>query len=384
MIRYISSLVVISLLLSCSHHNPEETIYHQYQLQEPHQLVLNAFDSSDVVFIGENHFISQHVTFVSELIPTLHQNGINTLYSEFISIEYTPLIDSLITAPEFDEQLAKNLLMLNLWDWPYKEYMELYRSAWKVNQQDTTSIQFKIIGLDKAHDYSVIEAPEDWYNLEKRKAFFVEWEDGWANRIIERTNSSGEKALVYCGLNHALTYYTQPMTKDGEFYQFANRDRVGQYVYEALGNRCTFLSFHIPWDSKDGYDEISVNPLNGKIDSLIRELPSSQKVFGFNTRQSSLGSVIDTAGFYSNGYENFSLSTLCDGYLAIAPICELSLCEFIPNFIDSSNISIAQPQVKAWENIDSISIDSANSLLFTRHQEFIHYMDSIQTQMGCK
>ncbi len=387
---YITQLIFLSLiiLLSSCQDKPkqssEQDIYDKYDLKKADELVIDAFKTSDVVLIGENHFIGEHVNFISELIPKLHKNGIYVLYSEFISVDYTKQIEELINAEYFDEDKAKNLLLLNLWDWPYREYMEIYRAAWALNKTLVDEPKFRIIGLDKAHNYSAIQSPDDWNNPENRKAFFVEWEDAWARRVIDNTVNKGEKALVYCGINHALTYYNQPILKDGEFFRMAERDRVGQYLYNELGDKCTFLSFHIPWDSKDGETENIENPLNGLLDQLVDSLDQEHKKYGFYTRTSKLGKIVDTTHYYSRGYPNFNLSMLCDGYLVVSPICDLNICEFIPNFIDSSNIDFIRPQVKVWENIDSITIQHANQLLQEMHKRRVEEFNERKGLMNCQ
>jgi|GEM_PF-1486727 len=387
--KYLIFLLVACSLSACktpAKPQPEEVtdLFEKYNLYEADALVIDAFANSDVVLIGENHFIAEHVTFVADLIPTLHANGVNILYSEFISVDYTPLIEEVINAEHFDEQKAKNLLLLNLWDWPYKEYMDLYRSAWEVNRSITDGPKFRIIGLDRPHNYSVMQTPEDWDDPEKRKAFFVDWEDSWAERVLSETVEKNEKALVYCGINHAFTFYNQPiLDEDGTFYRMAARDRVGQYLFDALGERCSMLSFHIPWDSKDGETEISVNPLNGRLDQLTDSLSDNQKSYGFYTQTSPLGKVIDSNGFYANGYPNFNLAQFCDGYVVPSKVCDLTMCEFIPNFIDSTNIDIIRPQVKAWHGIENIGADQANHMLEESHRNRIDYYDRNKEKMRC-
>jgi len=388
MVKYIFLLAIPLFFFSCKEQKKETTtpndIYKKYNLQKADDLVIDAFLNTDIVLIGENHFIAEHVQFVADIIPRLHKNGINILYSEFISLDYSPQINELINAEIFDEQKAKNLLMLNLWDWPYKEYLELYRSAWALNKTITEGPKFRIIGLDRPHDYTAIQSPEDWEDPEKRKAFFVDWEDKWAERVINETTKKGQKALIYCGRNHAITYYHQPIIIDGKFSRLANTERVGQYLYKELGGKCTFFSFHIPWDSKDGRTETNVVPLAGKLDLLVDSLPENKKSYGFYTQTSPLGKITDTAGYYANGYPNFNLSQFCDGYLVTTPICDLSICEFIPNFIDSSNIAIVQPQIKTWENIANISIKAANDTLKNRHIKRIALFDANKALLNCK
>ena len=388
--KYILPTVILSMLISCGNGptrtetvSDAETFYERYDLQTAHGLVIDAFKDADIVILGEHHFIAEHVIFVADIIPQLYNNGINTLYSEFIGLDDAHLVDSLINGETFDEQLAKNLLVLNLYDWPYEEYMELYRSAWKLNRSINEGPKFKIIGLDLGNDHSAIQKPEDWNDPERRMAFFREGEDAWSKRILNGTVANGEKALVYCGYNHALTYYRQPVSRDGKLVRLAGKERMGQHLYEELGDRCSFLFFHIPWENRNGDYPPSVAPLGGTLDMLIDSLPDKEKAYGFYTRESELGSIVDTSIHFSLGHPSFTLKDLCDGYLVVKPVCELNWCDFIPDFIDEDNIEMARPQIRAWKNIHNISIDSANVLIKNEYDEQLYLFEKSKEKMGC-
>lgn len=381
-------IAIILLFISCKSKQKKEivtvdtAIYETYNLKNADELVLDAFSNSDIVILGENHFIGEHIIFVADLIPKLHAKGINTLYSEFTYLDDAKLVDSLINAETFNEQLAKNLLVSVGWDWMYKEYLELYRSAWALNKTIKNGKKFKIVGLELGRNYDAIQTPEDWKKTKNRMAYFRESENDWADRIILETIEKGEKALVYCGIYHGLTFYNQPIVINGKFSHFAKRDRAGQFLYEKLKDNCKFIVFHFPWESKNNNDDYPLVPLSGKLEILTDSLTKTYKSFGFYTQNSSLGKINDTTSFLSNGYSNFNLSKLCDAYLVIEPVCKLNLCEFIPNFIDSTNIEIARPQIRAWENINNISIKEANKLLIEGYNEQLKSFEDAKSKMS--
>jgi len=155
-------------------------------------------------------------------------------------------------------------------------------------------------------------------------------------------------------------------------------------MYPKSSYSCKFIVFHFPWESKNNTDDNPIVPLNGKLETLTDSLTKTYKSFGFYTQNSSLGKIIDSTSFLSNGYSNFNLSKLCDAYLVIKPVCKLNLCEFIPNFIDSTNIEIARPQIRAWKNINNISIKEANKLLIEGYNEQLKYFEGAKSKMSCK
>ena len=361
----------------------DQTLYKKYDLKKADELVISAFSNSDIVILGENHYIAEQVKFVADLIPKLHENGINTLYSEFSFRDDAKQIEALINADYFDEQLAKNLLVSGSgYYWMYQEYIELYRSAWKLNKTIKKGRKFRVIGLALGRDYNAIQKPEDWDNREKRMAYFREGEDAWAERVISETTKKGEKALVYCGYNHALTFYRQPYVENGKFIRLLGQERVGQHIYEQLKQKCSFILLHNSWRPKRNDEAPPIIPLNGKLDRLTDSL-QKDKSYGFFTEKSSLGSIIDTTSYYSWGYPDFTLSDLCDGYIVVDPICDLNLCKPIPNFIDATNINLAKPQIKLFESIDNISILEANKLLEKGYQEQLKEFENEKKKMNC-
>jgi len=391
--KIITILLIILAVISCNQHQESKTefvsetldnkIYKKYNLQNSNAVVLDAFSESDVVILGENHFIKEHVLFVADLIPKLYNDSIYTMYSEFTYLVDSLLVDSLIFADNFDEKLAKELLVRSGWEWQYKEYIELYHSAWTLNSTIKEGRKFRIIGLELGRDYTAIQKLEDWKDTEKRMAYFREYEDDWANRIISNTINKGEKALVYCGIYHGLTFYKQPVSNNGIFIRLAGVERMGQYLYQQHKDNCKFIVFHFPWEQKNNRYEAPVVPLKGKLDQIADRLSEPYKSYGFYTQKSSLAKIKDTMSYFSYGYPNFSLSSLCDAYLVIKPLCELNQCEAVPNFIDASNIDIVRPQVKAWLNIKNISIDSANQILSNDYKELTEFFNKNKKSLNC-
>ena len=390
MTRVLTIFLIILFAISCKEHNKnvsnkeaKDKIYKKYNLKKADELVIDAFKKSDIVIIGENHFIREQVLFVADLVPKLYKNGIYKIYSEFTYRDDAELVNQLINADNFDEQLAKNIQVHSGWEWVYQEYIELYRSAWALNKTIKDDKKFQIIGLELGRDYDAIQSPEDWEKPENRMAYFRESEEDWTSRIISETIENGEKALVYCGYNHGLTFYKQPIVSNNKLIRLAGKERAGQYLYEALKDNCKFFLLHSAWEPKFHRDS-PVRPLNGKLDQLVDSLTEENKSYGFYTEKSPFGSVIDTTAFFSWGHPEFKLTDLCDGYIVIEPICELNLCKFIPNFIDSTNIDIARPQVRAWENIQNISIIDANKMLEDEYNEQLKKFKADKSKLNCK
>ncbi len=101
--------------------------------QPPDQYILGAFARHDVVLLGEFFKIRQNVQLVHDLIPKLYAAGIRNLGIEYALSDDQAAIDSLVTAPTWDEGKARALTFDWLVTWGYQEYIDLYRAAWEVN-----------------------------------------------------------------------------------------------------------------------------------------------------------------------------------------------------------------------------------------------------------
>jgi hypothetical protein len=177
------------------------------------------------VLIGEPHWVRQHVTLVSGLIPQLHERGVAVLAMEFARRIDRALIDSILNATAYDERLARRVTMQGLVQWGYQEYVDLYRAAWQVNYTlPPGAPRFRILGLGGAPDYSVITKREDLDDPHLRRlALRGETEKDWATLRIDSVLAKNQKALVYSGTHHAFTKYAPPIVSDGKLVRTGGR-----------------------------------------------------------------------------------------------------------------------------------------------------------------
>lgn len=317
-------------------------IYTQYHLMPATEIVIDAFTTKDIVFIGEPHYIREHVNFIASLIEPLHKKGVNILFTEFARYDDSDLINTLITGENFDPELAKTITHRSNWYWGFQEYIDIYKKAWQVNKKSKGG-KFRIIGLGNTKNYSVIQNKEDLDDWKKRRAYNGGSEEDWAKRIMKHAADSSQKAVVYCGSHHALTRYRQPYFEKGLFAGLVKLgDRVGQMVFEKLPERVMIFWLHRPLPGRSGYSAAHINPLNGLYDSLWYK--TGKTAYGFYTAISPLGSIPDSSHVYSNGYPGFSLKDLADGYLVVGGSCKLVPVTIIPDFINETNLASTNTQ----------------------------------------
>ncbi len=97
----------------------------------PQHYVLNKFTKADVILLAEDHRVKENLDFLGSLIPQLYKEGIFTIGMEFGACEDQKLLDSLVTAETYDENLARQLMFNYNPGWAFKEYMDIYKYAYK-------------------------------------------------------------------------------------------------------------------------------------------------------------------------------------------------------------------------------------------------------------
>lgn len=311
----------------------------------PDDYVVSKFRDHDVVFLGEVHRVKHQVEFVGDLIPELYAYGIYYLGTEFGRREDQALIDSLILSPEYDEALAREITLRQYVFWGYDEYVDIYRAAWEVNRsRPENAPAFRILGLNNSPDWSQVASRAD---RDKGSVMTKVWhgqtEEDWARVILDSVVARGEKTLVYSGMHHAFTEYRQPVVAAGEFIRFGDV-RMGNYVYEAIGKRAISIFMHGPWNSSEGYDRGLVRPADGVIDQVMNEIDPDLLPVGLDTGGSPFGDLPGVTSAYSRGYDDFTLSMFCDGYIYTRPFEEYEGVTPIPDFINEENIDFARNQ----------------------------------------
>jgi len=313
--------------------------YLQSHYMTPEDYVISKFQDHDVVFLGEWHRVRQNVELVQNLIPRLYEKGVFTLATEFARHEDQPLIDRLLSGSSYDEALARQVAFNEDVAWGYQEYVDIYKAAWRLNHQlPSKNRKFRILGVNGVHDWGAVSRHEEPYS-----------EEPWAKVILDEVAAKGEKALVYSGIHHAFTQYRQPVEpvmKDGKltFVRFGEV-RMGNHVFNAIGKRAITISLHYPWPSSAGYDEGVTYAADGYIDAVMAEIEARFRNAGFDTRGTPFGDLPGENSVYKYGYEKFTLSTFCDGYVIQGPLREYQAVTPIKDFINAGNLAAARAQM---------------------------------------
>ena len=305
----------------------------------PEEYVIRKFADHDIVFIGEFHRIKHDAQLIQQLIPRLYQAGVYDLGIEFGSYDCQDQIDRLITAPEYDEQLARQLTFKWSTFWGLVEYLDIYRKAWELNKSlPEGKPRFRVVCLDYTPERGVIQGrmtPELWNKFWCKG----DRDEFMAGVILKEFVAKGRKALIYSGINHAFTRYHQP------FYDFErkhlegfNTTRMGNIVQQKIPDRVWTVFLHSPWDTREGTGEHNY-PVGGVIDRVLSEFQDPR--VGFDVKGSPFGRLTDPTTAYSFGYDSFTLETFCDGYIFQKHFEDYEGCTVDEKFVTDENFDEA-------------------------------------------
>jgi len=334
--------------------------------------VVELLRTSDVVLIGETGYASQHVEFAADLIPILDSAGVHRLGYQYANTEDQALIDDLITASVFDEQLARTILFRHLSVLGFQEHVEVFRAAWEVNRRKISSEEpFRIIALSNRLNYEVITSQDDIEDPAIMKQVFA---SGIPDAVMAEIISSEFldqrlKAVAYLQINHAFTGFQLPgFEEELKALGFEGIRRVGNALRADYGDRVVTAALHGPVQdtrSRTGFGY----PSGGIIDKAVATLQDGASI-GFRTADSPFAEVPIVSVTLTAGSDvDVTISDYADAYLVVAPIAKLTAVTPIPDFITVGNLEEAvrtfpgvRPEDAAVEDMNEFIAGNAQGM----------------------
>lgn len=302
--------------------------------RSPEDYVVEKFKDYDIVFIGEMHRVKHDLELIHNLIPRLYQAGIYNLGIEFGCYEYQDRVDKLITSDEYNDDLARWLMFKHYVIWGNNEYMDIYRKAWELNKSlPKNAPKFRVVNLNYKYR-------EKWkWKLWIKLLLNGDDDEHMAKIIFKEFVDKDQKALIYSGTHHAFTRYYQPFYdyKKKKFKRFIKK-RMGNIVYQKIPDRIFNIVLHKPWRTKASREKLNY-PVGGVIDEVMKEF--EDKRVGFDVKGSPFGKLGDNDTYYAIGYPDFTLSTICDGYIFQRHFKDYEGCTVDPKFITEKNLQEA-------------------------------------------
>jgi hypothetical protein len=305
----------------------------------PDTYIIGKFRNYDVIFLGENHLVKENLVFVASLIPNLYQNGIYYIGMEFGASEVQQQLDELITAPEYNEAKARELMFTYNVAWGYQEYIDVYKAAWKFNKSlPEGARKFKILNLSYVFHWESFTGERTTESM--KKVFNKGTVDQFRAEIIENEIIEKHgKILALVGTPHAYTRYGSPYFKfNGDNFCEFDRDWLGNRLYKKYPGKVFNIILHQAFTQKENGKYFLVSPANGAIELIMAK--NGQKPVGFDLIDSPIGKFPDKS-MNSLCYENFTLEQLFDGYIFLKPLHALEGCTVIDDFVNEQNFEYA-------------------------------------------
>lgn len=305
--------------------------------QDPAAYISGKFTDHDIVIVGETHQVKEYCELISGAIE---KSQIDYFASEFLKSKHTRRANLLVSAKQFDRQLAIDIFRDYAWPiWGFEEYLNIFYTIWASNQKRGDADDgIKIIGMD--HDWSQYESfcgrkRTNLYRFRqnmKRERNMV--------KTVQQKYSPGTKILVHVGFSHTL-------------YKF--RPRLAAELYSKYGDQVFQIGLHHQFAG-----DLENMTIVDQLETIMKSY--GENPVGFDVLESPFADLSDPHSYYFQPEQHVSLKDICMGYVYIKPLQQLRTVTWIPGFINESNIHEAlcvAHRMKFVES-DTLGVDSFN------------------------
>ncbi|UCE05653.1 MAG: RDD family protein, partial [bacterium] len=250
----------------------------------PENYVIKTAVKHQVTIIGELHHQRNPLLFFNSIIPDLyHKAGITCIGMECIPNEMNIKINQLITAEEYDHELAMQIARNGAWEaWGSKEYWDVLETAWSLNRNiPDNQKKMRVIGIDTKWDgpsflrfkftksplekiLSLINVNVDFLRLIKRDELM-------ARNIEKEIIQKGEKGIIWVGYAHAPIHFDH---------------RMGAMLHHKYSNQIYQISIHGMFNREDPEPN-----MNDFLENIMKE--NGDIAIGFDLKASPFAKLRD-------------------------------------------------------------------------------------------
>ena len=312
-------------------------------LKKPALYISDLCQSHQVVLLGDQIGVTQHLDFLASLIPSLYQVGVTHLAWEFTNSRCQGVLDELLTAPEWEQNTCSEIFadLLGI-GFSYHEYAAVLQAVWRFNKSLTGGVPFRVIALGLP---SYVEDPD---LLDGRSAAELQLRNWWMgghyrdmtafhmiNVLTNEVLRHGQRVVVYANADQTTTNFIQ--WSDG-----LATTTLGNLLHRWMGEGVQRVLFH---------GAISEGALNKRVEDLIATSPEKPDNFGIQLDTSTLGNVAvnELTGSYDGVETSFRLRDLANGYVYLANVEDWKPSVLTENFLNSSNYVSVESRYRALD-----------------------------------
>ena len=313
-------------------------------LQSASEHLVELASSKQLVLLGDQIGISQHVSFVAQLLPELYEAGVRHLAWEFTNSRAQQQLDGLLSSTEWDDAVCTGLFVdLMGIGFTYQEYAEVVKAAWSLNQTlDSDAPAFRIIGL------GIPTYVEDPGLLDGRSASELELRNWWmgghyrdvaafhmANTLTNEILRLGERALVLVSSERSTTKFVQ---WEGGLPTVS----VGNLLHRWVGDGVARAVFH---------GAIADSTAVERVEALVAAAPENPETFGIALNLATLGNVglNEVVGSVNGVDTSLRLRDIADSYIWITGVDGWEPCQLISDVITSDNLDEIEARYQALD-----------------------------------
>jgi hypothetical protein len=305
---------------------------------DPFRFVAEKFDNHSIVFLGEMHRRKQDLEFFAQLIPYLYQTKkINVIGWEFGAQEFQKDADSIVSAGEFDRKKAIAIMRRSMYNWPWEEYLNIFKRIWETNKTITdTNEKIRFLQLNEPFIPKIAFSKDP---ITRNMA--VKSIDSELPGIVEReVLLKNKKALIYCGLNHSLTKFETP-----KFFFLRDNGRAGQALHAKYPNKLFQIDLLSPFPDRwtiyyalqhnygFTHQEVSkyVYPFEGIFNQIYDTL---KRPFAINSNDVHFSNIKDYNSFYAfDKWGGVELKDFCDGCIMLESFDKTEPVHFVNDWV---------------------------------------------------
>ena len=177
-----------------------EALYGQ-PLKPAMAAVLDKLDDHQIVAIGDAHFYSEVMSFITDLVtqPEFSQQ-VRHIIVEFGNAQHQALLDNYLMGGDVSEQEIKQVWQDALYftAWTPKVYADFFKRIRAYNSQQDSKHQIRVTLAEAAFDWQQLYTRQAWQKLAENKV------SSYVNRIRSRL-AKDEKAVMVFGALHTLS-----------------------------------------------------------------------------------------------------------------------------------------------------------------------------------
>ena len=326
-----------------------------------------------VLVFGEGaHEKKECLDLLNESIPQLYQRaGVTCVALEVCLAQDNANLQRLVTAPQYDRELALQIARHQPWGiWGFKEYWDVFETIWRVNQTiPAGQRKMRVIGLDVSMDMQSVgmtigegENPSKqcplWEKLRVARLprtlpKLLARDVRMAGQIQREILDAGEHAVVWVGGEHAWAC-PQPV------FGGHRVTRMGALLRQRYGDKMFFIRLHgfdmpASWVDRNyhGPDPVMATT----IEATMKH--SGLMDVGFDTSESPLGLLRDSAVFDYHFEPRLGLGDIADGYVYLKPWRRLTECDWTPNYVTPMMFAANKPFYQAFGRKSGRRLDDA-------------------------